>query len=125
MQRMTIDEFHTALKAQGVPSREDYAFVCPMCRRVQSARDLIEAGAGKDFESVERYLGFSCVGRFSGASTPRREPDGKPCDWTLGGLFSTHRLEVVTEDGEVHPRFEVATSEQAQALQRRHAEVVA
>ncbi len=125
MQRMTIDEFHIALKAQGVPSREDYAFICPMCRCVQSARDLIEAGAGEDFESIERYLGFSCVGRFSGASTPRGEPDGKPCDWTLGGLFSTHRLEVVTEDGEVHPRFEVATSEQAQALQRRHAEVVA
>lgn len=125
MQRMTIDEFHAALKAQGVSSHEDCAFVCPMCKCVQSARDLIEAGAGADFDSVERYLGFSCVGRFTGASTPRREPDGKPCDWTLGGLFSTHRLEVVTEDGEVHPRFEVATPEQAQALQQRHAEAAA
>jgi hypothetical protein len=37
------------------------------------------------------------------------------CNWTLGGLFQMHALEVVTEDGERHPRFEVATPEEAKA----------
>ncbi|QAU22862.1 hypothetical protein EO087_01725 [Dyella sp. M7H15-1] len=81
---------------------------------MQSARDLITAGAGATPAAVARYFGFSCVGRFTGAPGPRNVPDGNPCDWTLGGLFSLHRLEVVTDDGVVHPCFEPATPEQAQ-----------
>lgn len=114
MIRMTVSEFHATLKSQGVP-HEDFALVCPMCGTVQSARDLIAAGAGADFDAIERYLGFSCVGRWTSAGSPRSEPDGKPCNWTLGGLFSTHKLEVITEDGEAHPRFVPATPEQAQS----------
>lgn len=114
MEKMTVSEFHDALKAQGV-GRNDLALVCPMCGTIQSARDLIAAGAGADFDAVEKYLGFSCVGRFTGAGSPRKEPDGAPCNWTLGGLFRTHKLEVITEDGETHPRFHPATPEQAQA----------
>lgn len=117
MNTMTIEEFHAALRAQGVDRREDLAFVCPMCQVVQSAQDLIDAGAGSDFDAVEPYLAFSCVGRFSRADAPRKAPDGKPCNWTLGGLFKTHTLEVVTPDGERHPRFALATPEQA----RQHA----
>jgi hypothetical protein len=114
MNVMTVEEFHAALKAQGVP-RDALALRCPMCNTIQSAYDLIAAGAGKDFEAVEKYLGFSCVGRFTGARSPRRKPDGHPCDWTLGGLFSAHRLEVITPDGKHHPRFEPATPSEAQA----------
>lgn len=118
MQRMSIDKFHAALKAQGVP-RDDVALVCCMCGTVQSANDLVAAGAGADFDAVEKYLGFSCVGRFTSAGSPRKIPDGSPCNWTLGGLFTTHKLEVVTEDGKAWPRFEVATPEQAQAHAKR------
>ncbi|MDT1061162.1 VVA0879 family protein [Paracoccus sp. CPCC 101403] len=113
MKTMTIPEFHAALKAQNV-ERADLALVCPVCGTVQSARDLIAAGAGLNFEDVERYLGFSCVGRWTDAGPARKNPDGKPCNWTLGGLFQLHRLEVVDDDGSRHPRFEVATPEQAQ-----------
>lgn len=95
MQTMTIDEFEAALKAQGVPI-EDVQFRCPRCKTSQSARDLIAAGAGADFDAVEKYLGFSCVGRFDAT---------KGCNWTLGGLFRIHELEVVTPDGKRHPRF--------------------
>lgn len=112
---MSLAEFQAAVRAQGV-ERIDAAFVCPMCRTVQSPRGLIAAGAGPDFDSVQRYSGFSCVGRFTGAAGPRKEPDGQPCNWTLGGLFRMHELEVVTEDGQAHPHFMVATPEQAQAL---------
>jgi hypothetical protein len=114
MKTMTIDEFHVALKAQGVKRREDIALVCPMCGTVQTAQDLIDAGAGTDFDLVEKYLGFSCVGRFTGKGSPRKQPDGEACNWTLGGLFALHKLEVETEDGKRHPRFEPATPAQAQ-----------
>lgn len=111
---MTLDEFQAACKAQA-PSHDQIVFRCPMCKTLQSARDLIAAGAGSTFDEVERYLAFSCVGRFTGAPSPRREPDGKPCDWTLGGFFRLHHFEVVTPDGEKHPRFELATREEADA----------
>lgn len=114
MERMTLSEFHAAVKAQGV-AREDVALVCPMCATVQSGRDLIAAGAAADFDSIEKDLGFSCVGRWTNAPGPRKEPDGEPCNWTLGGLFALHKLEVITEDGKAHPRFALATPEQAQA----------
>lgn len=117
MKTMTLDEFHAAFKAQGVKAREDLAVICPRCQTVQSARDLIKAGAGADFDAVEGYLGFSCVGRFTGAPEPRPEPDGKPCNWTLGGLFKLHELEVVTPDGKQLPSFMPATPELAQAHQ--------
>lgn len=114
MKTMTLDEFHAACKAQA--SRSDtIVFKCPMCSTLQSARDLIVAGAGSTFDEVERYLGFSCVGRFTGAGSPRKKPDGKPCNWSLGGLFRTHEMEVLTPDGKRHPRFELATREEADA----------
>jgi len=120
MNTMTIEEFHAALKGQGVGSQLHLAFKCPMCGTVQSAFDLIKAGAGADFGGVEKYLGFSCVGRFLGAGSPRKTPDGKPCDWTLGGLFSMHKLEVVGPDGKRHKRFEPATPDEAQAHEASH-----
>jgi hypothetical protein len=86
-----------------------------MCQTLQSARDLIAAGAGSTFDDVQRSLGFSCVGRFTGAGSPRNVPDGNPCNWTLGGLFRVHQLEVVTPDGVKHPHFELASREEADA----------
>lgn len=113
MRTITVAEFHAELKAQGLP-HEMVVLICPMCGCPQCAQDLIAAGAGKDFDAVERFLGFSCFGRWTGAQSPRGEPDGKPCDWTLGGLFTLNKLAVVTEDGASHPRFEPASPEVAQ-----------
>lgn len=104
----TLEEFRAAVARQGAATKADVKFICPMCETHQSANDLIAAGAGATFEDVEKYIGFSCVGRFTGAPTPREKPDGKPCNWSLGGLFRLHKLEVVTPDGERHPCFEVA-----------------
>lgn len=114
MRSVTLEEFHGIVRGQGVPI-EDVAFRCPMCGTVQSANDLIAAGAGANFEEVEKYLAYSCVGRFTGAGQHRKDaPPGTPCDWTLGGLFRIHKLEVVTPDGEKHPRFEPVSPEEAQ-----------
>lgn len=105
---MTLEEFRAAIAAQGAETKADVKFICPMCETHQSGNDLIAVGAGASFEEVENYIGFSCVGRFTGAEAPRKEPDGEPCNWTLGGLFRLHKLEVVMPDGERHPHFEVA-----------------
>jgi hypothetical protein len=110
MKTIPFDEFNALLKAQGVSGRMHYAFKCPMCATVQSGADFVKAG----FPEWETKLGFSCIGRVTGAPAPRKEPDGKPCNWTLGGLFRMHKLEVTTPDGKVHFTFEPATPEEAQ-----------
>lgn len=112
--QMTIPEFHAALKSQGVSSHEHFAFICPACGTVQSGRDLMKA-TGKPFAEIERHLGFSCIGRFTGAGPVEKKRGGqRGCDWTLGGLLRIHSLEVVDGD-ERYPRFALATAEQAQA----------
>lgn len=116
MKTLTLDEFRAELKAQGV-EREDYAFKCPMCGTIQSGRMLINAGAGTDFEAINGTVGFSCIGRFTAKTSPSIEK-GKNhgCNWTLGGLFQTHTLEVTTPDGVAHPHFEPASPEEAKRL---------
>lgn len=114
MKTMTLDEFHAACKAQA-SSSDQIVFRCPRCHTLQSARDLIAAGAGVDMTAVEKYLGFSCIGRFTGAGPAKNKTDRKGCDWMLGGLFRLHTMEVVTPDGKRHPHFELATREEADA----------
>ena len=106
---ITLQEYQDLIKAQGVPM-EDVKMICPMCGTIQTAQDLINAGAGKDFEEVQKYVGFSCVGRWTHNKPPPGEKDlGKQvgCNWTLGGVLSLHKLVVVTPDGEKYPRFQV------------------
>jgi hypothetical protein len=118
VRKVTIAEFQAELMAQGVSSTRHLAVVCPMCGTVQSMADLIRAGAGATESEVDRFIGFSCVGRWTGAPAPRAKSDGKPCNWTLGGLFKTHKLAVIDEEGKEHPRFEVASPAQAQAHEK-------
>ena len=108
------------LNAQGVSSREHFAFRCPMCRTVQSAASLIRAGAGKSFDDVEPYVAFSCIGRFTAAGPHRRgSHPGRGCDWTLGGLLGIHNVVLVLADGVERPLFDIAAADEAQALERQ------
>lgn len=122
---ISVDEFWSRLKRQLVSSSHHLAFRCPMCGTVQSMASLVRAGATTD--QAEKAIGFSCEGRWtnagpwwpsdkdrSAAAQQRRKQRG--CDWTLGGLFTVHRLAVQTADGETHPRFEIATADEAQFL---------
>ncbi len=116
MEKLTIAEFHSELKAQGVDRRKDIAFVCPICKTVQSIQSLINAGV-RDQDNAEHFIAFSCVGRLTGAGPHKKgTPPGKGCDWTLGGLFQLHELVVIDENGREHPRFLPATPEQARRL---------
>lgn len=123
MERVDIAEFHRRLKAQGVSGIEHAALVCPVCETVQSTASLMAAGADRD--KADRMIGFSCEGRLTGAGGWPSKPTAKRrairgCDWSLGGLFRIHELEVADGD-EVFPRFVVATAEQAQALEKSNA----
>jgi hypothetical protein len=70
-----------------------WRFRCVKCGGVQSVEECLAAGmtSGQSF--------FSCIGRVK---------PGVGCDWTLGGLFHFHTLEVVDKDGIAHPVFEFA-----------------
>jgi hypothetical protein len=130
MQRLTIPEFHAMLKAQGVSSREHAALKCPICGTVQSFATLMAAGAS--CERAEKAIGFSCEGRLTNAgpwpSTNDRSARAfarrsvRGCDWTLGGLFSVHELEVMDDLGKAHPRFVVASPDEAKLCEQLLAE---
>ena len=126
--RRSHAEVMALFEVQGVSSHRHYATVCPMCGTVQSMASLVNSGA--DPSTVERSFEFSCEGRLSGAGpwpnsekkqAARRAAGPRGCDWTLGGLFSIHKAEVTTitdgGDERVSPMFDVATPEQAQALE--------
>ncbi|ATC34079.1 hypothetical protein CA606_18055 [Caulobacter vibrioides] len=115
---ITVQELHARFKAQDVGERRFIAMKCPICGTVQNMQSLLTAGAGETEDQVERYIGFSCVGRWTNAGPHKRgEPPGRGCDWTLGGLFKLHKLEVVNARGRREPYFEIATQEEAKALQ--------
>ena len=119
MKVLTVEEFHSALRAQGVP-RQHVAFKCPICGTVQSMHSLIRAGAGKNEDDVERFIGFSCVGRWNGAGPHKQgSAAGRGCDWTLGGLLRLHVFEVVTAEGKRQPTFEVANPDEAKQLMQQ------
>ncbi|CAH2606271.1 conserved protein of unknown function (plasmid) [Rhodovastum atsumiense] len=125
-EQMTVEVFLARLKAQGVSNSNHFALVCPMCGTPQSIASLVRAGATPEW--AEDMIGFACEGRLTDAgpwpsssdrstkARARRRIRG--CDWTLGGLFKIHELEVLTPDGKEHPRFRIATPRQARALER-------
>jgi hypothetical protein len=119
METISLADLHAKLQGQGVSSKNHFAFRCPICSTIQSAQDLIDAGAGINFETVENKIGFSCIGRFTKAGPFKAgsEP-GLGCNWTLGGLFRLHQLEVETPDGTRHPMFRPASPDEAQAHER-------
>lgn len=119
MRKISVEEFQAELKAQGVSSPDHVAVKCPACGTVQSKALLKDQGCPED--KIEGQIGFSCVGRWNDAGPPPRKGDDTPrdppgCNWTLGGLLSLHELEVTRGD-ENHPMFEVATPEEARALE--------
>ena len=100
MEVIDYEDFIKTAKQRFGEKSVDWKFVCPRCKTEQSARDLHEL-AGLPKKDVEKYIGFSCIGRFNGAMG---------CNWTLGGLFSIHEVEVA-KDGKNYPRFALAKGE--------------
>ena len=88
---------------------KQWKFVCPMCKTVQSANDFYAAGFKPGTGAVNKYLGFSCIGRFTKAGEHKAgTPPGRGCNWTLGGLFHIHELEIIMPEGTVSACMEIA-----------------
>ena len=119
LRTVTHAQFKDEIGLQGVPT-EHIAFTCPRCGTVQSAMSLIRAGAGTTYEAVQGQVGFSCVGRYTGAGAHKNgNPPGHGCNWTLGGIFPIYNYVVDTGTAEApqpHPLFEPATPAEAKAL---------
>lgn len=115
-EKISFEEWNKRLDAQG-QKLAHLAFKCPICGTVQSMTSLRKAGVPDD--KLDTYLGFSCEGRWTNAGPwDSKKPERaaiRGCDWTLGGLFRLHKLEI-EKDGETHPMFEIASVEEAAAL---------
>jgi len=100
--QITLAEWQAEGERKFGPDQHNWAFVCPACNTPQTARDFYAAGFEPGKGEVNKYLGFSCIGRFTKA---------KGCDWTLGGLFQIHTLEVLVPlDSTPRRHFEFASN---------------
>ena len=94
---MTRDEWLEEGKRRFGDDVEKWRVRCPMCGKVTQVSEFKEAGAkGPDCAFVE------CIGRYTGMGTPRKEPDGKGCNWAAYGLFGIpcdDKYIVTFEDG--------------------------
>ncbi len=119
MKTITQDDFIAEASARFGDNVRDWKFVCPMCGTIQSVQQLLDAvvASGGTKDDVHGYIGFSCIGRFTGqgdvgiAAKNRGEKWDKGCNWTLGGLLRLHELEVVMQSGYRRPTFELAPLE--------------
>jgi hypothetical protein len=97
MKEMSLKDFKKqATKLYGEDSN-NWKYKCPRCETIQEYKDFINAGVKP--EDIDKYIGFSCIGRWD---------KNKGCDWTLGGLFQIHKLEIIDNKGNHHPHFEFA-----------------
>jgi hypothetical protein len=101
MKTISLDDFKAEAEKRFGPDTTQWQFVCPSCGTAQTAADFVAAGISK--EDVNKYIGFSCIGR---------QDNEKGCDWSLGGLFQIHTLEIITPDGQHHKHFELAEVQQ-------------
>lgn len=110
---MTHADFVAELRRRFGDNPLNWRFVCPACGTVQGAPDFYAAGFERGKGEVNKYLGFSCIGRFTRqgdagiAAKNRGEKWDKGCNWTLGGLLQIHELEVEFEGKKV-PHFAIA-----------------
>lgn len=70
--------------------KKKWKYICPSCKHIQTAKDFIK------IKEKPENAGFNCIGRFK---------KGIGCDWSLGVLFSIHKITVV-KDSIPHPTFE-------------------
>jgi hypothetical protein len=118
---MTQDEFLAEAKQRFGDDVREWKFVCPACGTTQSVQQLVDAviAAGGKKDDVHRYIGFSCIGRFTGQGDVgitvkhKGQKWDKGCNWTLGGLLHIHELEVIMPDGRRRPTFQLAIATEA------------
>lgn len=83
---------------------KQWKFVCPMCGRIASVQDFLDAGADANDAFQE------CIGRHTGKGSPQ-EGDSSGCNWAAYGFFGTagKGRKVIAEDGHEVEVFQFAT----------------
>lgn len=99
-EQVTVADFKAEAIRRFGEKANNWKYICPKCKTVQCYQDFVDAGV--DPEEAKKRIGFSCIGRVV---------KGVGCDWSLGGLFQIHDLELIDEDGSLHPHFELAPAE--------------
>lgn len=84
--------------------KRKWKFKCPSCGNVQTMQDFIDL----DVEHPEKYVHFSCIGRFMPESKGTIYNKLSPCNYTNGGLFNLAKVLVIDPDGTKHSVFEFA-----------------
>jgi len=77
---------------------KEWRFVCPSCGHVQTFNDFLALDMVP--EDVEKYVGFSCIGRFDGHGDTDICSGKSPCNYTAGGLLNINPIKVII--GENH-----------------------
>lgn len=101
--QISIDDWFKKGEELFGSNRDDWKFKCARCGHVQSATTARERAPGIDDGAdpgwLRNHLARNCEGRLT---------SGVGCDWSLGGLFQIHKLEVIDDDGSPVPVFEFA-----------------
>lgn len=98
MKTITLEDWYKEAESKFGKDKKEWRFQCPQCGHVQTMKDFLDNNVE---EAVNKFY-FSCLGRW----VPSRG-----CDWTLGGLFQIHKVEVIhPEGGKNIPVFEFAES---------------
>ena len=98
MKELSYKEWiNKAIELFGKDSK-NWGFVCPSCGHIQSVKSVLEHNPSLNPEDVKKWINYSCEGRYN---------EGEGCDWTLGGLFKIHKLEINYLGKEI-PSFEFA-----------------
>ena len=77
---------------------KNWSFVCPSCGHIQSIKSVLEHNPSLDLKDVQNWIHYNCEGRYN---------EGNGCNWTLGGLFHIHKIEIIY-NGKNIPSFEFA-----------------
>lgn len=97
----TIDEWQAEGNRLFGPDINTWRFKCPACGHVQTRANFLSLGM-KD--QVDRYLGFSCIGRFRLSDLNKAKlvveyPEmdkGAGCNYAGGGLFQVAPIIIET-----------------------------
>lgn len=92
-----LSEFLAEASSRFGNDPNEWRFECVRCGGTQSAKEFMDLGLSE--EDASKTAHYSCIGRIDSS---------RGCDWSLGGLFSIHTLEVERPDGDVVPCFELA-----------------
>lgn len=104
VETMTQDELCAEMAHRFGPDPLKWAFICPACKDVATARDFKDAGADPN------RVGKECIGRSLGVLHREQPPggyQGRGCDWTAYGLFRGP-LRITTADGKEMWGFHIA-----------------